>query len=158
MIRGCSSSNRLWKKFFFFIFGNWARDPIDVNNAPFLPFTSVLGRLRPEGMSFFLSLCLFYLILSSSNPLLYCCNYYSTTLDKLHLEHIDRAFAYPERSFHSLVTFRHLVFWGLGPKPTEENLAHKETTSRSKCHLLQFIFFLYTYIYIINSISSPSQG
>ena len=66
------------EEIFFFIFGIWAGDPIDENNAPFLPFTSALGRLRPEGMSFFLSLCLFYLILSSSNPLLYWCSYYSS--------------------------------------------------------------------------------
>ena len=85
LIRGYSSSDRLWKKFFFFIFGNQAGDPIDVNNAPFLPFTSALGRLRPEGMSFFLSLCLFYLILSSFNPFLYCCNYYSATFGQVTL-------------------------------------------------------------------------
>ena len=54
LIRDHSSSDRLWKKEFFFIYGNWARDPIDVNNASFPPFTSALGRLRPEGMFFFL--------------------------------------------------------------------------------------------------------
>ena len=78
LIKGCSSSNRLWKKEFFFISRNWVRNPVDVNNVPFPPFTNALGHLRPEGMSFFLSLCLFYLILSSSNPLLYWCSYYSS--------------------------------------------------------------------------------
>ena len=51
-------------------------------------------------------------------------------LDKLYLEHIDRAYAHPERSFHSLVTFRHLAVWGLGPKLTKENLVHEETSSK----------------------------
>ena len=59
LIRGCSSSDRLWKKEFFFIFGDWVGDPIDVNNAPFPPFTSALGRLRPKDMSFFLSFVYF---------------------------------------------------------------------------------------------------
>ena len=53
LIEGCSSSDRLWKTEFFIIFGDWARDPIDANSAPFLPFTSPLGRLRPKGMYFF---------------------------------------------------------------------------------------------------------
>ena len=50
MIRGRSSSDRLQKTKFFFVLGNWAGDPIDVNRTPFPPFTSALGRLRPEGM------------------------------------------------------------------------------------------------------------
>ena len=54
LIRGRSSSDRLWKNEFFFISGNWAGDPIDVNNAPFPPFTSALSCLCPEGMFFFL--------------------------------------------------------------------------------------------------------
>ena len=78
LIKGRSSSNRLWKKEFFFISRNWVGNPVDVNNVPFPPFTSAPGHLRPKGMSFFLSLCLFYLILSSSNPLLYWCSYYSS--------------------------------------------------------------------------------
>ena len=78
LIKGRSSSDTLWKKEFFFISRNWVGNPVDVNNVPFPPFTSAPGHLRPEGMSFFLSLCLFYLILSSSNPLLYWCSYYSS--------------------------------------------------------------------------------
>ena len=53
LIKGRSSSDRLWKTEFFIISGDWAENPIDVNSAPFLPFTSPLGRLRPEGMYFF---------------------------------------------------------------------------------------------------------
>ena len=50
LIKGRSSSDRLWKTEFFIISRNWAGDLIDVGNAPFPPFTSPLGRLRLEGM------------------------------------------------------------------------------------------------------------
>ena len=50
LIKGRSSSGRLWKTEFFIISGNWARDPVDVHRAPFSPFTNPIGRLRPEDM------------------------------------------------------------------------------------------------------------
>ena len=50
LIKGHSSSDRLWKTEFFIISRNWARDPINVGNAPFPPFTNSLGRLRLKGM------------------------------------------------------------------------------------------------------------
>ena len=50
LIKGRGSSDRLWKTEFFIISGNWAEDPVDVHSAPFPPFTSPIGRLRPEGM------------------------------------------------------------------------------------------------------------
>ena len=50
LIKDYSSSDRLWKKEFFIISGNWAGDPTDVGNPFFPPFTSPLGHLRPEGM------------------------------------------------------------------------------------------------------------
>ena len=53
LIKGRSSSNRLWKTEIFIISRNWAGNPIDVGSAPFPPFTSPLGRLRPEGMFYF---------------------------------------------------------------------------------------------------------
>ena len=53
LITGRSSSDRLWKTEFFIISGDWAGDPVDVNSAPFPPFTNPLGRLRPEGKCFF---------------------------------------------------------------------------------------------------------
>ena len=66
------------------------------------------------------------------------------------MERINRARAYPERSFHSLVTLNCLVVWGLGLEPTAENLAYEETICRSK-HRPNFFFFnLYIYIYITN--------
>ena len=52
LIKGRSSSDKLWKTKFFIISGDWAGDPVNVNSAPFPPFTSPLGRLRPEGIYF----------------------------------------------------------------------------------------------------------
>ena len=71
LIKGHSSSDRLSKKEFFIISGNWAEDPADVGNPLFPPFTSPLGRLRPEGMFFFpfyLVCPLIFSICQSSNP------------------------------------------------------------------------------------------
>ena len=70
LIKGRSSSDRLWKTEFFIISGDWAGDPVDVNSAPFPPFTSPLGRLRPEGMYFFH----FFFFLIFSNPFTYSSN------------------------------------------------------------------------------------
>lgn len=68
------------------------------------------------------------------------------SLDKIYLERIDRARARPKRSFHSLVTLRCLAVWGLGPELTEENLAHEETSHRSKCSPSSFtLFFLLSF-------------
>ena len=53
LIKGHSSSDRLWKTEFFIISRDWVGDPVDVNNAPFPHFTNPLGRLRPEGKYFF---------------------------------------------------------------------------------------------------------
>ena len=133
LIRGRSSSNRSWKKEFFFISGNWARDPYDVNITPFPPFTSALGRLLLEGTSFIIYFVHFIYFFSRLTVSFICVAITRPSLDKFYLERMDRAYAYPERSFHSLVTFRCLAIQGLGPKLTEENLAHKETTRRSKC-------------------------
>ena len=60
LIKGRSSSDRLWKTEFFIISGDWAGDPVDVSSAPFLPFTNPLGRLRPEGKYFFQKNSLFF--------------------------------------------------------------------------------------------------
>ena len=155
LIRGHSSSDRLWKKEFFFISRNWVGDLIDVNNAPFPPFTSALGCLRPEDMFFFL--CFVCFIWSFPRLTLFCVCVAITRphLGKFHLDRIDRTRAYPNKSFHNLVTLRHLAIWGLGPEPTNENHAHEETTRRSKYRpFIHHHFFLY----IINSMSSPLQG
>nr|XP_023919360.1 uncharacterized protein LOC112030919 [Quercus suber] len=80
-----------------------AGDPVDVGNAPFLPFTSPLGRIRPEAV-------------------VHPC------LDKFYLDRIDQVHTFPGRTFYDLVTLSHLATWGLGPVPTAENLGHEETT------------------------------
>ncbi|XP_065628752.1 uncharacterized protein LOC136061323 [Quercus suber] len=105
LIKGRSSSDRLWKQEFFVISGNWAGDPTEVSNAPFPPFTSPIGRLRPEAVT-------------------------RPRLDKFYLDRIDQVRAFPRRTFHDLVTFSSLATWGLGPEPTPENLSHEETTRR----------------------------
>ena len=50
LIKGHSSYDKLWKIKYFIISGDWSGDPTDVGNAPFPPFTSPLGCLRPKGM------------------------------------------------------------------------------------------------------------
>ena len=70
LIKGRSLSDRLWKKEFLILSGNWAGDPADVGIPLFLPFTSPLGCLRPEGMfSFHFFLCshMFSIFLSSNS-------------------------------------------------------------------------------------------
>ena len=65
LIKGRNSFDKLWKKEFFIISGNWAGDLADVGNAPFPPFTSPLGCLHPEGMfPFYFILFLFTYFLS----------------------------------------------------------------------------------------------
>ena len=72
-------------------------------------------------------------------------------LDKFYLDRIDVVRAFPERTFHYLVTLSRLAAWGLGPVPTAENLGHEETTRRSKYRLLYFIsisfFFLFFFFF-----------
>ena len=53
LIKGHSSSDQFWKQEFFIISGKWAGDPAIVGIPSFPPFTSPLGRLRPEGMCSF---------------------------------------------------------------------------------------------------------
>ena len=50
LIKGRSSSDRLWKTEFFIISRNWAGDPVDMHSTPFLPFTNPIGRLHPKVM------------------------------------------------------------------------------------------------------------
>ena len=94
LINGRSSSDRLWKTEFFIISGDWAGDPVDVNSAPFPPFTSPLGRLRPKGMyffHFFLILLLLLLLIRLILPSLFCIGaaVIRPCLDRLYLDCID---------------------------------------------------------------------
>ena len=145
--------------FFFFISGNWAGDPCDVNSAPFPPFTNALGHLHPKGTSFinFTSSILFISFTRLVMPFFYA-TITCPHLDKFYLKRIDRALAHPESSFHSLVTLRHLAAWGLGLEPTEENLAHKETTRRSMCRLSLFSFFFFLFFLCLTLYFSSLQG
>ena len=159
LIKGCGSSNRLWKTEFFIIYGNWAGDPVDVNSASFPPFTSPLGRLHPEGMYFFHlkkkkeTLLLIRLTL----PSLFCtgATVIRPRLDKFYLDRIDQVRSFPDRSFHGLVTFGRLATWGLGPIPIAENLEHEETTRRSKCRPSLFSFFFLPFFFNFNLFSLP---
>ena len=55
--------------------------------------------------------------------------------------------AFPDRTFHFLVTLSCLAAWGLGPVPTAENLGHEETTRRRKYGLhFVFISFLFSFL------------
>ena len=114
-----------------------------MGSPSFPPFTSPLGRLRPEAMfSFhFISFLLFFhfSIFHSSNSLGYAA-IVRPRLDKFYLDRIDVVRAFPERTFHYLVTLSRLAAWGLGPVPTAENLGHEETTRRHKYGLLHFVF------------------
>ena len=146
LIKDHSSSDRLWKKEFFIISGNWAGDPANVGNPFFPPFTSPLGRLRPEGMfPFHFILCFlirflsfFHLTLSFGDATIV-----RPRLDKVYLDRIDEVRTFPWRTFHDLVTLSRLAAWGLGPLPTAENLSHEETTRRSKYRPHHFTFFFF---------------
>ena len=160
LIKGRSSSDRLWKKEFFIISGYWARDPADVGNPLFLPFTSPLGRLRPEGMfPFHFILCFlicflsfFHLTLSFGDVAVV-----RPRLDKVYLDWIDEVRTFPGRTFHDLVTLSRLAAWGLGPLPTVENLSHEETTRRSNYRPHPFTFFFLFFLIGFPWFSS-SQG
>ena len=54
--------------------------------------------------------------------------------------------AFPERTFHYLVTLSRLAAWGLGPVPIAENLGHEETTRRRKYRLLYFISIFFFFL------------
>ena len=123
-----------------------------MNSAPFPPFTSSLGRLRPEGMYFFHFSYLFSLTLLFTHLTLPClfrtdAAIVRPRLDKFYLDRIDQVRSFPDRSFHGLVTFGRLVAWGLGPIPSIENLGHEETTRRSKCRPFLFPFFIFYFLF-----------
>ena len=75
-------------------------------------------------------------------------------LDRFHIERIQKARLYTDRTFHSLVSLQRLATWGLGPIPSAEALAHEITTRRRKLFSFViplpylFIYYIYIYIYI----------
>ena len=60
LIKSLVTSDKNWKTEFFFIFGFWARHPIEVGSDPFAPNTEKLGNLCPEGM--FIIIILLFLL------------------------------------------------------------------------------------------------
>ena len=56
IIRSLPSSNRLWKREFFFVFGSWAGDPVEVGKDTFHPYIGAIGCLQYEGMLLTLAL------------------------------------------------------------------------------------------------------
>ena len=150
LIKGRNSSDRLWKKELFIIFGNWARGPTDVDNPPFPPFTSPLGCLHPEGMLPFHFILFLFTCFLSFNRLTLSFGDAAVVrpcLEKVYLDWIDEVRTFPGRTFHDLVTLNRLATWGLGPLPTVENLSHEETTHRSKYRPLHFISFLFFFFF-----------
>ena len=65
LINSLASSDRNWETKFIFVFGFWARNPVDVGRDPFTPYSGDLGNLRPESTSLpffiFLSFNLFFI-------------------------------------------------------------------------------------------------
>ena len=65
---------------------------------------------------------------------------------KVNSNRVHRARLHAERDFHSLVTLRRLAKWGLGPEPSDEEIAHEVTVRRSKfsfdSHLNILIYLL----------------
>ena len=58
--------------------------------------------------------------------------------------------AFPERTFHYLVTLSRLAAWELGPVPTAENLGHEEITRRRKYGLLHFVSISLLFFFFLN--------
>ena len=130
-----------------------------MSNAPFPPFTSPLGRLRPEGCFRSNLFHSFFHIFNfqSSNPFFFIdATIVHPHLEKFYLDRIDQVRAFPGRNFHDLVTLSRLATCGLGPVPTTENLSHEETTCRSKYRpflffflSLLFFFFFFFFFFLI---------
>ena len=75
LIKSLASSNRNWKKEFFFVSGFWHGNPMGVGRDTFGRYTGDLGNLHLEGKSlpFFFSLFCFIHVLTSSYLFLYSC-------------------------------------------------------------------------------------
>ena len=63
LIKSLPMSDKNWKMEFFFIFGFWVGNPIEVGRDPFPPYIGKLGNLCLEGMLLFYStFSIFYCI------------------------------------------------------------------------------------------------
>ena len=63
-------------------------------------------------------------------------------MSRFHIERVQKARLYTDRTFHSLVNLRRLATWGLGPEPSVEALAHEITVRRRKFSL-SFLLSIY---------------
>ena len=82
-----------------------------MRSAPFPPFTSPIGRLRPKGMFYFQFISfLFYFSTFNRLTLLFIdAAIIHPRLDNFYLERIDQVRAFPGRTFHDLVTLNCLA-------------------------------------------------
>ena len=83
-----------------------------MHSVPFSPFTSPIGRLRPEGMfsfQFISFLCYFFSTFNRLTLLFVDAAVIRPRLDKFYLDRIDRVRAFPGRTFHDLVTLSRLA-------------------------------------------------
>ena len=128
MIRSLPSSDKKWKTEFFSVSDFWAGNPSNIGRDTFGHYTEDLRNLRLQGKSlfFFFNYYYFYILTRSFTAIR------RPSLSKFHRDRVHRARLHADRNFHSLITFRRLAKWGLGPSPSEEALAHEITVRRSK--------------------------
>ena len=70
-------------------------------------------------------------------------------LSRFHVEQVQKARLYTDRTFHFLVSLQRLAIWGLGPEPSVEAIAHELTIHRRKFSY-RFLFpfsLLFLFIY-----------
>lgn len=129
-----------WKSEFFFIYGFWIGDPIEVGRDAFPSLDDVWGHPYPTGMHFFFSCICIHIIFSSD--MLFCSflALVRLVLDDFFEARVHRASIFMKRYFHSLVTLHRLAHWGLGPEPSEVALGYKVTIQRSKYFIISSNF------------------
>ena len=79
-------------------------------------------------------------------------------LDRFHIERIQKARLYTDRTFHSLVSLQRLATWGLGPIPSVEALAHEITTRRRKLFSFVIHIFIYTFFLFLTDVFPFRHG
>ena len=76
------------------------------------------------------------------------------SLSKFHRDRVHRARLHTDRSFRSLITLRRLAKWSLGPKPSDEAIAHEVTVRKSKFSAKFLFFYLFLFLFFFLSIHS----
>ena len=72
LVKSLASSDKKWKTEFFFVFGFWAGNPMDVGRDTFGCYAGDLGNLCPKGKSLSFPPFAFYLLLLFSDLHLFC--------------------------------------------------------------------------------------